>query len=243
MKYHFGVLPFVFLAMACQPESGARPLKQQITPILASIDANIEGQYLAVFETLNPQITSKVTGAFTFSVEKLTDEVVGDVRINNAGPDLIHAQNVRVGRRCPTMSDDINSDGIIDAQEGERVYGKIFFPLDGDLSSQSSHDGEFPQGDTYGSYIYAKVTNFTLFMKDLRSKENSEGYIKLKDQEPLDIENRVVVVHGVDEAVGLPDTVKSVDRASPFQALPIVCGVIKKVIIPPGDIDDDSTFP
>lgn len=244
MKYHIAyILPLACFLISCHPSKGNRPEKSQRTQMQISIDDAIEGQYLAVFETLNPQITSKVTGAFTFSVEKLTDEVVGDVRITNAGPDLIHAQNVRVGHRCPTKDDDLNADGIIDAFEGENVYGKIFFPLDGDLSSQSSHDGEFPKGDTYGNYIYARVTKFSNFMKDLRSHDHTDDYFKLKDLEPLDIENRVVVVQGVDEAMDLPSTVRSVGRAATYQALPIVCGVIKKVIIPPGQIDDGTTYP
>ena len=244
MKYHLAcMLPLIILFVSCNATKSNRPVKSHLTQIQVSIDAAIEGQYLAVFETLNPQITSKVTGAFTFSVEKLTDEVVGDVRIANAGPDLIHAQSVRVGNRCPTKDDDLNADGIIDAFEGEKVYGKIFFPLDGDLSSQSSHDGEFPKGDTYGNYIYARVANFSHFMKDLRSHENTEGYFKLKELEPLEIENRVVIVQGVDEAIGLPATVRSVGRIAAYQSLPIVCGVIQKVIMPPGHIDDGATYP
>jgi len=199
------------------------------------LDDSIDGQYLAVFETLNPQITNKVTGAFTFSREKEIDELVGDVRITNAGSGIIHAQNVRVGRKCPTIEDDSNHDGIIDDSEGEVVYGKIFIPLDGDLSTQSSHDGEFPKGNIYGNYIYSQVTSFNRFMKDLRNTEDNEGYVKLKPSEPLEIEGRVVVVHGVDEAADLPITARSGGRSSVHQSLPIVCGVIKKITTLPTD--------
>lgn len=216
---------------------------KQAVPIKVSFDAMIEGQYLAVFDTINPQITGKITGAFTFSVEQLVDEVVGDVRLINAGPELIHAQNVRLGNRCPTIDDDLNADGIIDAQEGEKVYGKIFFPLDGDLNSQLSHDGEFPMGDHYGSYIYARTASFSHFMHDLRNVNDHQGYYKLEAHRPFMMVDKAVVVHGVDEAVGLPDTVKATGGISPYQALPIVCGIIKKVIFPPGVIDDGVISP
>lgn len=245
MKFRsISVLSVMFLFAACNPGSsgGQGNKRDSLKPRNYDwdLDQAIDGQYLAVFDTLNPQITSKITGAFTFSREIETDEVVGDVRITNAGPDIIHAQNVRVGRRCPTIDDDLNHDGIIDASEGEAVYGKIFFPLDGDLSSQSSHDGEFPVGDTYGNYIYARVTKFSTFMNDLRGPEDAEGYVKLQAREPLDIEGRVAVVHGVDEAAGLPSTVRSVGRAAAYQSLPVVCGVIRKVLNPPGHIDNDT---
>lgn len=202
------------------------------------IDANVDGQYLAIFETLNQDITGKITGAFTFSREKETDELIGDVRLNNAGPKVIHAQNVRLGSHCPTMADDLNSDGIIDAVEGEAVFGKIFFPLDGDLSSQAGHDGVFPVGDIYGNYIYSRVTTFSEFIADLRSPQIDEEYVTLEKNEPLNIEGRAVVIHGVDEATSLPLTVNSTGRRNRTQSLPIVCGIIKKVLITPGEIQE-----
>lgn len=216
---------------------------QKWGPIQVNIDAASEGQYLAVFETINPQITGKISGAFTFSIENIVDEVIGDVRLVNAGADLIHAQNVRLGNRCPTLDDDQNADGIIDAQEGEKVYGKVFFPLDGDLNSQSSHDGEFPMSDSYGNYIYAKSASFSHFMYDLRKVDDQQGYYKLKDQSPLILEKKVVVIHGVDEAVGLPESARTTGGITPYQALPIVCGVINKIILPPGEIDEGFISP
>lgn len=202
------------------------------------IDASVDGQYLAVFEALNPDLTGKITGAFTFARDKENDELVGDVRINNAGARVIHAQNVRLGTRCPTSLDDINQDGIIDAVEGEAVYGKIFFPLDGDLSTQAGHDGEFPVGDIYGNYIYSRVTTFSQFISDLRSPQVYEEYVTLEKTQPLDIEGRAVVIHGVDDAITLPLTVGSVGRRSRSQSLPIACGVIKKVLVTPGEVQE-----
>jgi hypothetical protein len=241
MKIKSSILVAILFLASCNNGGGGQPSHRQAkTKLEIDIDALIEGQYLAIFETINPQITSKISGAFTFSVDKFSDELVGDVRITNAGTDLVHAQAIRVGNRCPTLDDDLNQDGIVDDKEGEAVYGKVFFPLDGDLTTQSSHDGEFPKGDIYGNYIYSRVTKFSDFMKDLRDSENNEGYIKLKAKEPLNIEGRVVVIHGVDEASGLPETVRSVSRTSPHQSLPIVCGLIKKVLIPPGQIDDGT---
>ena len=238
MMIQIVIVAMSLVLVSCQPKSEGEDAKkrQTVTQISVDIDDVVEGQYLAVFDTLNPQITSRITGAFTFSREKELDEMVGDVRITNAGIKVIHAQNVRQGRRCPTMNDDMNQDGIIDAVEGEAVYGAILIPLDGDLTTQSSHDGEFPIGDMYGNYIYSRVAKFSEFIADLRGEPNSEGYLKLKSKEALSIEGRAVVIHGIDKAADLPSTVRSTGRGSPYQALPIVCGIIGKVVASPGEV-------
>lgn len=246
MKYNHLIFIFLLFLVSCggDPDSSGKSSHQSPATtdtdvdIDLDIDAGIDGQYLAVFEPLNPSVTNKLTGAFTFSRDKLEDELVGDVRLTNAGARVIHAQNVRTGTRCPSLDDDHNQDGILDAAEGEAVYGPPLFPLDGDLSSQSGHDGVFPVGDIYGNYIYSKVTTFTSFIKDLRNIESNDGYRKLAREEPLNIEGRVVIVHGIDESIELPFSVMSVGRLSKHQSLPIVCGVIKKVWGSPGREDD-----
>lgn len=224
--------------------AGSKKPRPEQTPVVIDdsidIDTNLDGQYLAVFSGTNPDLTGKITGAFTFSRDKEFDEVVGDVRITNAGASLLHGQHVRLGTRCPTLSDDTNSDGVIDAREGEAVYGGVYFPLDGDISSQASHDGEFPVGDMYGNYTWARATTFSAFVADLRSSDEGLGYFKLKAREPMSLEGRVVIIQGVDEAIGLPSTAQASGRFKPHQSLPIACGVIEKVHSPPGTIDDGS---
>ena len=201
------------------------------------IDASVDGQYLGVFKMINPNLTTKITGAFTFSREKSEDELVADIRLNNGGPQVIHSQSIRLGGRCPDLGDDLNLDGIIDSSEGEKIYGKVFIPLDGDISTQSSHDGEFPIGNDYGNYIYSRVTRFTQFMEDLRSPDEG-SYIKLKAKEPLKIEERVVVILGVHHSQDLPPTVGALPGLSPQESLPIICATIQRVISSPGHIEN-----
>lgn len=237
------LIAFLILTLqSCQPKKGADKEKpkeiETTTPISINIDDSIDGQYLGVFETVNPKVTNRITGAFTFSREKELDEVVGDVRITNAGVNVLHSQNVRIGHRCPTMADDLNNDGIIDAVEGEAVYGAILFPLDGDISGQASHDGEFPVGDIYGNYIYSRVAVFTDFMKDLRAEPRFDDYKKLGPEEPLMIEGRAVVIHGYDETAELPLSVSTIGRLSAIHTIPIACAVISKVLSPPGEVID-----
>ena len=234
-------ISFIALIFFCscnaKKQTSHTPLiKNDLETVAVPLDSEIDGQYLAIFETLNPELSHKISGAFTFSVEKEFDELVMDVRLNNSGKNIIHAQSIRTGSRCPSLIDDKNEDDIIDAIEGEAVYGKVFIPLDGDISTQSSHDGEFPAADTYGNYIYAKVTSFSTFMVDLRDESGNQEYIKLKSQEPLSIESRVVVIHGMSEETDLPATVRTMGPMTIHQSIPIVCGVIQKVLSVPGEI-------
>lgn len=198
----------------------------------------ISGQYLGVFQQVNQVFSGPFAGAFTFSKDIAEEDFVVDVRLTGGGAGVIHAQNVRTGWRCPTTADDQNQDGVIDALEGEAVYGKILIPLDGDLTTQAAHDGEFPIGDQYGNYLYERVASFNLFMDDLRGPID-ENYVKLKSEESLVLEGLVVVVHGIDEKFPLPSTVYSTDGRSPHQALPIACGVIGKVIEIPGQVENE----
>jgi len=232
-------LSILFLLISCgKHHSSGAGIQKIPNAINIDIDKHIDGQYLAIFETVNQEVTGKITGAFTFSRDTFEDELIADVRLTNSGSELIHSQNIRLGTRCPTREDDLNLDGVIDAKEGEEVYGRILIPLDGDLSSQSSHDGEFPVSDLYGNYIYSRLTKFSTFIKDLKSEDESEGYVKLKRSEPLYIEGMVVIIHGADEAVELQLTARGAQRLGAHQALPIACGVINKIIVPPGDIDE-----
>jgi hypothetical protein len=198
----------------------------------------ISGQYLGVFKKVNQVFSGPFAGAFTFSKEIAEEDFVVDVRLTGGGAGVIHAQNVRAGFRCPTIADDQNQDGVIDALEGEAVYGKILIPLDGDLNTQAAHDGEFPMGDPYGNYLYERVASFNHFMEDLRGPFD-ENYVKLKADGPLVLEGLVVVIHGIDEQHPLPSTVKSTDGRSPHQALPIACAVIGKVIEIPGQVENE----
>lgn len=203
------------------------------------LDSEITGQYLATLAPINPMLAENLRGAFTFSREG--EEVIGDVRIANAFPEIVYGQNVREGSRCPTMEDDTNHDGFVDAIEGEAIYGKMLIPLDGDLGTQASMARVFPLADKYGHYIYAKATTFTSFMRDLREEDPSEedDYVKLDKFERLALPGRVVVIHGVPKDFILPETVQTTQRQPKFQTMPIACGVIDRVTHTPG-ISDDS---
>jgi hypothetical protein len=223
------------------PDAHQSPL-EQLPPMakeeVLEIKTEPEGLFLAVFNTLNPGLTSKITGAFTFSYIQADDELVIDVHLNNSSPETIHRQSVRVGKRCPQPEDDRNQDGIIDATEGEEVYGKTLIPLDSDLSSARSHDSIFPFSTKFGHYIYSKQTLFSHFIKDLHDHTINDGHAKIPPGGSLLIEERVVVIQGVSPLLDMPSSVRSLGNLTLHQSLPIACGIIKRVLSSPGVFDN-----
>jgi hypothetical protein len=240
---------FIF-AIACSPQQ-AKKVSQQMRPAATESkepqiehkpELEIDGQYLAILETLNEVVSQEVTGAVTISRED--DEFVGDVYFLG-GPltaSVLHMQSVHEGTKCPTMEDDLNQDGFIDAVEGEMVYGKVLIPLDADLNAQHLELGTYPVADQYGLYVYSSVASYERFITDLKAENlNPNGYLtKLKPDEKLELEGKVVIIKGVSRAALLPDTVQSNSRWPNHQTIPIACGVMQKVRSTPGIIDRDE---
>lgn len=199
--------------------------------------SNIEGTYIAQFETLNTQVNGTIPGSATFKRDE--DALAVFVRIFAGGVSAWHQQNVYLGSRCPTLEDDLNADGFIDAVEGEKVYGKILIPLDSDISSQMDGRNFYPVGDLSGSYYYERITSFKKFFSDLKDQSTeNELYAKLKEDEGFDFKGKVVVVHGVADSVELPESVATIGRRNPKQTLPIVCGVFDKLTWQIGTAED-----
>jgi hypothetical protein len=119
----------------------------------------------------------------------------------------IHAQHIHAGTRCPTATDDINGDGLIDAVEAEVVYGPAILPLDDDLVSNS---GTFPSG---AIYTYIENASFAQILANL-------------NLQTLNVEGLVVNIHGVAASTTLPSTVQGTK-----DEFPVSYGIIKKVII------------
>jgi hypothetical protein len=83
--------------------------------------SNINGVYMAELAPLNKQVSS-VQGSAT--VHRKGDRITAMVKVVQASPHAWHPQKIYLGSRCPTMQDDTNGDGFIDAKEGERAWDK-----------------------------------------------------------------------------------------------------------------------
>lgn len=128
-----------------------------------------------------------------------------DISLLN-GPETTHAQHIHTGTRCPTLADDTNGDGVIDATEATSVYGPVLIPLDSDLASQATET--FPSGS---SYQYNQSTSLTQLLANF-------------GLENIGLEGKVINIHGVPDSVVLPTTIQGTKAA-----FPISCGVLVRI--------------
>jgi hypothetical protein len=77
----------------------------------------------------------------------------------------------------------------------------------------------YPKASTDGSYEYEQ----TVSLKDLRS-----AFAKAFGDKELDLERRVVFIHGVLPATKLPESAASLGTIPAQVTLPIACGKIER---------------
>ena len=119
-----------------------------------------------------------------------------------------------------TMAQDKNHDGFIDLPETEEVSGTTMVPLDDAPQDMNiPHDG-YPVADENGHYEY----EIDIPLEKLQAK--------FKDAfgtEDLQLDKRVVYVHGVPKDLELPDTVGGcVMSYDAHTTLPIAAGKIEE---------------
>jgi hypothetical protein len=122
--------------------------------------------------------------------------------------------------RCPTTRDDKNRDGIIDIVETNPVAGTTMVPFDNDPAGMSMVNDTFPRAGMDGSYSYEKIVSL---------KALEAAFTKIFPGQQLDLDRRVVFLHGIPVSTKLPATVGSLDHIPAQLVLPIACGAIKKV--------------
>lgn len=188
----------------------------------------LEGNYEVTLTGLNSQAGGNVSGDGTISIQG--DEVVMRINLNNAPAFVEHEQHIHLGSACPTISNDDNNDGFLDAVEAANVSGKVIIPLDADLDSQESGMTTYPRANSLGNYRWTERTSLSLLTSDLRAPDTNveDDVVKISSDQEFTLEGRVVEVHGVSPIVELPETVQPAhDRHA---KLPIACGLIRRVV-------------
>lgn len=231
------------LLVSCSKSGGGSGSDQnkETRNTVEPLDTELRGTYMALLAPLNKTVSGHLNGALTLVKEE--DELVIDVRLSNGPASVLHNQSIHVGDRCPTLDDDLNGDGFIDGEEAVNAYQEIIVPLDDDISSQRIGLGIFPVTDEYGYYFWSRSVSYEKFMADLREEDinPTDDYVKLSDNKHLTMIGKVVVIKGVPESTNLPETVSGRGRENKYQALPIACGVLKRLNAVPGTVDNDTT--
>lgn len=184
----------------------------------------IVAMYVAHLEPLNTNITHmNTTAQAKFIMTK--DSLLVTIDVKGAPPGIEHWQHFHgfkdnKSATCPTMSADANGDGIIDLMETEGSSGTTMVPFNENPEKMDVGSNTYPKADSDSSYHYeARIP-----LDKLKSAFN-----KSFGDSSLNLESRVLYIHGVPENTKLPGTVASLGDIPAHVTLPIACGKIEKV--------------
>ncbi|MCF6165589.1 hypothetical protein LROSL1_0584 [Furfurilactobacillus rossiae] len=118
-----------------------------------------------------------------------------------------------------TMAQDANGDGFVDLPETEPVSGTTMVPFDAAPERMSIPNDTYPVSDGDGHFVYEKTVPLDELQQQFKSAFGTTD---------LQLDKRVVYVHGVPKSLELPDTVAGI--VGPYDAhvtLPIAVGKIE----------------
>jgi hypothetical protein len=187
-------------------------------------DDQSNAAYVAHLSALNaPVAGSSATGEARFTVKG--DSLTIAVSASGLPKDITHWQHFHGftddrQSACPTKSADANGDGIIDVVETEPAAGTTMVPFIGDPVSMDVPHGTYPKASATGTLEYQE----TVALSALQA-----AFAKAFDGQKLDLDRRVVFIHGIPAAAKLPASVASLGPIPAQVTLPIACGKITRV--------------
>ena len=202
-------------SLACAPAALAETpaTKADSQPIL----------YIAKLHPVNVKVTGlETTGEARFSINGVTLTI--DVSAENLPPDIMHLQHFHGFKdnrdaTCPTEAADVNHDGIIDLIETEPTSGTTMVPFHDDPVSMEIVRDTYPKAGADGTFQYQKTVSF----KDLDA-----AFAKAFGDKELDLDRRIVFIHGILASTKLPASAASLGTIPPQVTLPIACGEFQR---------------
>lgn len=181
-------------------------------------------------------MNSEVSGTHTSGEARLDvkgDDLTISVNVKGAQPDIIHWQHFHgfKGNRtanCPTIGADLNNDGVVDITETEAVAGTTMVPFNADPAGMDVPHGDYPTAQADGSYEYRTTVSLKALDAAFRKA--------FGDEQALNLDRRVVMIHGVSESTKLPASVASLGDLPAHVTLPIACGRIEQSAPPLSDL-------
>ncbi len=179
--------------------------------------------YTAELHPMNTAVTKRqTTGEARFTV--VGDSLTISLDVKGAPPEVIHWQHFHGftddrSASCATASADANNDGIVDLIETEPASGTTMVPFIDDPVSMQVAEGTYPKASSRGTYKYRATVSLAAL---------DAAFGKAFEGAKLDLDRRVVLVHGVGEAVTLPASVASLGTIPAQVTLPIACGRIER---------------
>ena len=179
--------------------------------------------YVAQLQPMNANVTGgATTGQATFT--ERGGQLVMDVQVKGSPANTEHWQHFHgfkdgKSATCPAAGSDANHDGIVDLIETGPAAGTTMVPFIRHPVTMDIPHGTYPVADASGAYHY----RVTVPVADLQA-----AFAKQFPWQKLDLDKRVVFIHGVPAATKLPSSVQSLGPIPAQVTLPIACGVIRK---------------
>jgi hypothetical protein len=121
---------------------------------------------------------------------------------------------------CATPEQDKNADGYVDLGETEPVSGTTMVPFNDKPEQMNIPTHTYPHADASGTYEYTKIVPL---------KALQEKFGEVYKGGTIDLDKRVIYVHGIPEGHALPSSVASLGPIPSHVTLPIACGKIEKM--------------
>lgn len=189
-----------------------------------SATSKTEVTYVAKLHPMNEGVTGlQTTGEARFVVSG--DQIAISIDARDLPPGMMHLQHFHGfadnhQATCPTAAADVNGDGIVDLIETEPMSGTTMVPFQSDPVSMVIVTDTYPKASAAGSYDYRKTVSLSALTKAFEKSFHSTA---------LDLDRRVVFIHGVPPSTKLPRTAASLGTIPAQVTLPIACGEIVRV--------------
>ncbi|HTN60479.1 MAG TPA: hypothetical protein VL147_02865, partial [Devosia sp.] len=193
------------------------------TPVALAQDAGTS--YTATLTPLNAAVTgSQAQAEASFTV--VGDQLTIKISATGVPPSIEHLQHFHgfaegdQKSTCPVAASDSNGDGVIDIRETEATAGTTMVPFQDDPVGMEIVVDTYPTADAAGSYSYEKTVPLQALQTAFAGKFGGQQ---------LDLDRRVVFIHGVPATTALAESVASLGDIPAQVTIPIACGEIQKV--------------
>ncbi len=185
---------------------------------------DVVATYVADLKGLNSNVTNMTTAAQAkFILTK--DSLFVTISARGVAPGIEHWQHFHgfadnQSATCAAQSNDKNNDGIIDVLETETTSGKTMVPFNEKSAEMDLGSDTYPKAGNDSTYHYeARIP-----LAQLKA-----SFAKAFGDSSLNLDKRVLYIHGVPSDTKLPSTVASLGDIPATVTLPIACGKIVKI--------------
>lgn len=206
----------VAAAAGCSPAQAKPPAgADQAAPVTT---------YIAHLAPLNTKTTgTSAGGEVTFSIRGDSLTITTDA--TGLPKDLTHWQHFhgfKDGKdaTCPAGTADANGDGVVDLIETEPAAGTTMVPFNDDPVAMDIPKDTYPKSTAAGTLHYQKTVSLSAMQA---------AFGKAFNGQKLELDKRVVFLHGVSPDTKLAASVASLGPIPAQVTIPIACGKITRV--------------